>query len=257
MRKRGLVSLTLVGAAFCFLLLWPHSGVAKGPRKGRLLYLTLSAGFKHASVPHSREVVKKIADDSGAFEVTLAEDVSPFTAENLKNYDAVMFYTTGELPMSDEQKAAFLNFVRSGHGFVGVHSATDTFYKWPEYGKMIGGYFDQHPWHQEVTVDVTDPKSKLVQFLGTSFRMNDEIYQYRDFDPKTSHVLLKLDPSSVDLTKPNVHKRDYGWPVTWTRKEGKGRVFYTGLGHEDAVWNDSRYQTLLLNGIKWAMGKVK
>src|SRR5207248_2870980 len=152
-------------------------------------------------------------------------DVSPFTEEGLKPYDAVMFYTTGELPMTDDQKKAFIDFIRAGHGFIGVHSATDTFYKWPEYGKMVGGYFDDHPWHQQVTIDMVDPQSKLVKFLGNSFQVNDEIYQIRDFDPATSHVLLKLDPASVDLTMKNVHKRDYGWPIAWTRAEGKGRVF--------------------------------
>ncbi len=246
----ALILATAVCGAF---LSQPQPGHAQKPAKGRLLYLTLSAGFKHASVAPSRAIVKEIGEKSDAFETTVAEDVSPFTAENLKNYDAVMFYTTGELPMTDEQKAAFIDFIRSGHGFVGVHSATDTFYKWADYGELIGGYFDDHPWHQMVTIDVVDPQSSLVNFLGKSFQISDEIYQIRDFKADTSHVLLKLDPASVDLNKKNVHRRDYGWPVAWTRMMGEGRVFYTGLGHEDAVWNDPRYQTLLLNGIKWVM----
>jgi type 1 glutamine amidotransferase len=153
--------------------------------------------------------------------------------------------------MTDEQKAAFIDFVRSGHGFVGVHSATDTFYKWPEYGDLVGGYFDGHPWHQLIMVEVVDPQSKLVNFLDKSFQVSDEIYQIKDFKADTSHVLLKLDPASVDLNKESVHRRDYGWPLAWTRMMGKGRVFYTALGHEEAVWNDPRYQTLLLNAIRW------
>jgi uncharacterized protein len=229
-------------------------GVAQG--KGRLLYLTLSAGFKHDSVPLSREIVPQIAKDSTAFDVTLADDVTPFTADNLKNYDAVMFYTTGELPMDAQQKEAFIQFVRAGHGFVGVHSATDTFYMWPEYLELIGGYFNDHPWHQNVTVKVEDPSNPIVSGWGSSsFQIDDEIYQISDFQYRDSHVLLRLDPSSVDLNKSGVRRRFYGWPLAWTRNDGKGRVFYTALGHEQAVWKDPRYQQMLLNGIKWAMGR--
>ncbi len=246
MRKCTILFLLLITMA-------AETGLARGNKKGKLLYLTLSAGFKHGSVPLSRDIVKEIGDKSGAFETTLAEDVTPFTAENLKNYDAVMFYTTGELPMTDEQKNAFIHFIKSGHGFVGVHSATDTFYMWKEYGDLIGGYFNGHPWHQEVAVDVADPTSPLVSSLDKSFQIKDEIYQIDDFRDGSSHVLLKLDPKSVDLKKPGVHQRYYGWPLAWTRMDGRGRVFYTALGHEDAVWKDERFQKFLLNGIKWAM----
>ncbi len=113
-----------------------------------------------------------------------------FTKENLKNYAAVMFYTTGELPFTDEEKSALVDFLQSGHGFVGVHSATDTLYEWGVYNKIIGGYFNDHPWHQLVTVDVVDPNSKLVSSLGKSFQITDEIYQIADFQADTSHVLL-------------------------------------------------------------------
>ncbi len=257
MRKHGLPLLTFALAVGCVLLVRPDRGLSRPPRERRLLYLTLSAGYKHAVVPFSRDVVKEIGDKSGAFETTVTEDVTPFTADNLKNYDAVMFYTTGELPMSDDQKKAFMDFIRSGHGFVGVHSATDTFYLWEPYHELIGGYFNDHPWHQLVTVDVVDSSSPIVNFLGKSFQVNDEIYQISDFNVDSSHVLLKLDTSSVDMKKPGVRPRYYGWPIAWTRTVGKGRMFYTSLGHEQDVWKDPRYQELLLNGIKWAMGQIK
>ena len=96
--------------------------------------------------------------------------------------------------------------MRSGRGFLGVHSATDTFYMWPDYGKLIGGYFNEHPWHQKVTVDVAEPASPLVGFLAPSFAVDDEIYQIRDFDAQTSRILLRLDPASVDLDAPNVRR---------------------------------------------------
>lgn len=244
------------------LLVWgyalrPHSARANDRQKGRLLYLTLSAGFRHDTVTPSRDIIKGIGEKSGAFDTTLADDVSGFTAANLRNYDAVMFYTTGELPMTADQKAAFVDFVKSGHGFVGVHSATDTFYMWSDYLDIVGAYFNDHPWHQLVTVDVVDPQSPLVNFLGKSFQVNDEIYQMSDFQTKTSRVLLRLDTSSVDMKNPRVRQRFYGYPLAWTRSVGKGRAFYTALGHEEAVWKSDWFQRLLLNGIRWAMGGSK
>ena len=222
------------------------------PRRSRILYFTHSAGYRHDSIELSQVILRQVGGVSGMFDITSSEDVSEFTVENLARYDAVMFYTTGELPMSGAQKAALLDFVRSGHGFVGVHSATDTYYDWPDYLELIGGYFDGHPWHQSVRIDVADRSNALVSFLGTSLEINDEIYQIRDFDESGSRVLLRLDPASVDLTRDGVHRRSYGWPLAWTRSYGEGRVFYTALGHEAGVWRDSRYQWLLLNAINWA-----
>jgi len=237
--------------SFVLVAIVPQAGYSRADKKGRLLYMTLSKGYKHQTVEISEQIVKEIGEKSGAFDTTVTEDVGAFTKANLKNYDAVMFYTTGELPMSDEEKSALVDFLRSGHGFVGVHSATDTFYTWGTYGDIIGGWFNDHPWHQLVTIDVVDPKSKLVSFLGNSFQVNDEIYQVSDFKAETTRVLLRLDPKSVDLHARGVHTRYYGWPVA-----GKGRVYYNGLGHEEAVWNDPRYQEMLLNGIKWVMRQI-
>jgi uncharacterized protein len=222
----------------------------------RILYFTHSAGYRHDVIATSQAVLKQLGETSRAFKVTTTEDVAAFTAENLRHYAAVMFFTTGELPMSDAQKAALLAFVRSGRGFLGVHSATDTFYMWPEYRKLIGGYFNEHPWHQKVTVDVAEPASPLVGFLAPSFALDDEIYQIRDFDAQTSRILLRLDPASVDLDAPNVHRQDYGWPLAWTRSYGRGRVFYTALGHEEAVWRDPRYQQMLTNAILWTIRRA-
>ena len=111
--------------------------------------------------------------------------------------------------------------------------------------------------HEMVTIEVADSSSPIVGSLGKSFQINDEIYQVSDFQAKDSHVLLRLDPTSVDLKKNGVMHRYYGWPVAWTRSYGKGRVYYNGLGHDDWVWKDARYQDMLLKGIQWAMGQAK
>jgi type 1 glutamine amidotransferase len=221
-------------------------------RVAQVLYFTHSAGYRHEVVPFSQQVLKQLGKESGAFEVTATEDVAALSAPNLRRFAAVIFYTTGELPMSSAQKVALLSFVRSGRGFLGVHSATDTFYRWREYGKLIGGYFDGHPWRQGVTIEVADASSPLVAALAPALRIADEIYQIRDFDDRGSRVLLRLDPASVDLTIDGVHRRGYGWPLAWTRSYGRGRVFYTALGHEEAVWRDARFQQLLVNAVLWA-----
>ncbi len=219
----------------------------------RILYFTYSAGYRHDVIPLSKAILTQLGSNSGVFEVTATEDTSEFSTENLERYAAVMFYTTGELPMSDAQKTALFNFVRSGRGFLGVHSATDTFYTWPDYLDLVGGYFNGHPWHQAVTIEVVDPGDPVVAFLGNFLQIEDEIYQISDFDYRGSHVLLRLDPSSVDLSKTGVHQRFYGWPLAWKRFYGQGRVFYTALGHEASVWQDRRYQRMLTNAILWCM----
>jgi len=246
--------LLISAAAFLLVAGSGYRGIwGKTAKSGKLLYMTLSKGYHHQSVEYSQPILKAMGEKSGAFQVTVTQDVGAFTKENLKSYAAVMFYTTGELPFTDEEKSALVDFLQSGHGFVGVHSATDTLYEWEDYNKIIGGYFNNHPWHQLVTVDVVDPNSKLVSGLGKSFQITDEIYQIADFRADDSHVLLTLDPASVDLTKAGVHRRYYGWPIAWTRMFGKGRVYYNSLGHEQAVWNDPRYQDMLLKAIKWVM----
>jgi hypothetical protein len=218
----------------------------------RVLYFTYSAGYRHDVIPLSAAILTQLGRNSGAFEVIASEDLSEFSTANLERYAAVMFYTTGEIPMSGVQKTALLNFVRSGRGFLGVHSATDTFYAWPDYLDLIGGYFNGHPWHQGVTIEVADAADPVVAFLGNSLQLNDEIYQISDFDYRGSRVLLRLDQGSVDLSKTGVHQRFYGWPLAWKRFFGEGRVFYSALGHEASVWQDPRYQRILTNAILWS-----
>lgn len=228
------------------------SSALAGASPARILYFTRSAGYRHEVIPVSQQVMREIGAAAG-FEIDVTEDVAAFTADNLRRCAAVMFFTTGELPMDEAQKAALTGFVRSGGGFLGVHSATDTFYDWPEYGKLIGGYFNEHPWHEKVRILIADPGDPLVAFLGRSIDLDDEIYQIRDFDAGGSHVLLRLDPASVELSRPEVHPQPYGWPLAWTRSYGQGRVFYTALGHEERVWRDARFQQLMRNAALWTM----
>jgi type 1 glutamine amidotransferase len=221
----------------------------------RVLYVTQSKGFRHQSLPESRDIMKKLGAANG-FDVTLTEEAEKhITPENLKNLDVIVFYTTGELPLSDEQKKAFLDFIRSGKGFVGIHSATDTFYKWPEYGEMIGGYFDGHPWTQNDTVTITnlDPKSPITGHWEESFTLTEEIYQYKEFNKDKVTVTMSLDKSKTDMNKKGVKATEF--PLAWYRDYGKGRVFYTALGHRPEVWRDQRFQKMIVNALKWASGQ--
>jgi uncharacterized protein len=222
----------------------------------RILYVTQSAGFKHDVLPLSAQILQDVGRRAGAFDVTATDDSSLVTRDALARYDAVVFFTTGELPMSADQKAALLEFVRAGKGFVGIHSATDTFYNWPEYGALVGAYFDGHPWHQTVTLRVEDGAHPTTSALPASFALNDEIYQFRNWSRANVHVLVSLDVSSIDLTAPGVNRADRDFALAWTRNEGRGRMFYTALGHEPGVWQDPRFQQHLLGGIRWAMGDL-
>ena len=175
--------------------------------KPHVLYITQAKGFKHSVLPESEKVMQELAAQHG-FEVTVSQQAEQsLTQENLKNFDVVMFYTTGELPLSKEQKAAFLNFIESGKAFIGVHSATDTFYQWPQYGEMIGGYFAAHPWGKfEATIKVDDRQHPATRHLPETFKLDDEIYTFKEFRPGLVKVLMYLDTTGLDLTQKGLEK---------------------------------------------------
>jgi uncharacterized protein len=181
-----------------------------------------------------------------------------YNAKNLNDFDAVLFYTGGELEMNDEQKAALLSFIRDdGKGFVGVHSATITFASWREYGEMLGGYFDEHPWGTfDAPILVEDPNFSGMQQWPKSFVLTDEIYQMKDFSRDKVRVLMRLDATKLDLHNPRVHRKDLDFAVTWAKMYGKGRVYYSTLGHVEQNWDDPRIQKMYFEAIKWAMGLV-
>ena len=225
------------------------------PEPLRVLYFTLSAGYKHEVIPESERILRELGERSGRFSVTVSQNPALLEAGTLVGYDVLMFYTTGELPISAQQKADLIAFVEGGKGFVGVHSASDTFYQWPAYGRMLGGYFDKHPWHEEVTVKVEDRDHPATRHLDERFVITDEIYQFKAWSRADVNVLLSLDTASVDLNKPDVHRTDKDFALAWTRRQGEGRVFYTALGHRPEVWRDPRFQQLLVGGLLWSVGE--
>jgi len=243
------------------------STLSAQPKKKKILAIGAVAGFQHDSVSHALATIEQIGRKSGVYDTYIRTDTQLITkqkipagnAKNLDYFDAVVFYTTGELDMSPQQKKDLLAFIHDdGKGFIGLHSATDTFYEWPEYGEMVGGYFKDHPWGVfEAPVIVEDPNFPGMQNFPREFVFNDEMYQERNFSRDKTHVIARLDASKLDLSNPRVtpeHRADKDFPIIWAKMYGKGRVYYNTLGHREETWDRPDVQNMYLEAIKWALG---
>lgn len=236
-----------------------NNRVVRIGRKRRLLAVGAASGWQHESVSDALAAIDAIGRESGLWETTVRTDAQLLTrrtlkdnAKNLDHFDALFFYTCGDLPLDDEQKQALLGFVRDdGKGLLGAHSATVA--EWPAFVEMIGGRFDGHPWDQlEAVVKVEDRGFPAVRHFPERFRLFDEFYQVRDFSRQGSRVLMSLDLSSVDRTRKDARHDDV--PIAWTRGYGKGRVFYSSLGHPRSSWARADMRLMWLEAVKWAMG---
>ena len=281
----ALLAKSIVGLALIGL-----TATAAEPKK--LLVVTTTTGFRHSSIPTAEKVIAQLGKQSGAFTVeyaqqpgnqpnapkkpkadasqeemdkytgaqakykeaeaewqtALKQNLDKLSAENLKNYDAVVFAnTTGDLPLPDRQ--AFLDWIAEGHAFIGMHSASDTYHGFPPYIEMLGGEFQGHGAQAGVECLVQDPKHPSTKHLGESYCIEqEEMYLIKNYDPSKVHELLTLDKH------PNKKKEAGHFPVTWAKEFGKGKVFYTTLGHREDVWENERYKKHILGGIKWALG---
>ena len=249
------------------------------PKKRRILAIgdVHRKIYQPDAVSHALATIERLGYESGLFDTYIRTDIQLLTkhpiqfAENvavpdannnsvnyktLNDFDAIVFYGIGELELTDQQKADLLSYIRDdGKGFVGVHTAITAFYKWPEYGEMIGGYFDDHPWTIfNAPVIVEDPDFPAMKAFPKTFTARDEIYQVKNFSRDRVRVLARLDASKLDLNNPRVHRKDKDFPVAWARNYGKGRVFYSTFGHMLESWDDPRMQKMWLEAIKWAMG---
>ena len=231
----------------------------------RVLVIAQTKGFEHDSVPDAMATIWKMGHETRLWDATLRTDTELITktdpnARNMKTlnyFDAlVLASTTGELDLTDDQKRDMLSFVHDdGKGFVGVHAALDTNFKWPEYGEMIGGYFNEHPWMTFLAPIVNeDPTFPAVRHFPKAFSKYDEIYQPKDWSRDRVDVLLSLDASKIDLNNPRVHRTDRDFAVAWAKMYGKGRVFYSTLGHTKEAWDDPEIQKMYFEAIKWALG---
>ena len=214
----------------------------------RVLMVTATAGFRHDSISTAEAVMTALSASAGDFTVTITEDLASLRPISLADYHVLFFaLTSGELPLSPEQRNAMLDFVRGGKGFLGVHSASDTLYDWPDYGRLVGAYFKEHPWTQEGTVVVEDRSHPATRGLDERFSLVEEFYTFRENPRGQVQVLLRLDAASVGASG------DY--PLAWAHMYGSGRAYYNALGHFTSTWNDSRFQQQLVGAIRWAAGR--
>jgi uncharacterized protein len=232
-------------------------------RHKQLLAIGEQKGYRHEAVSHALATIERLGRESGFWDTTIRTDTEAltkrkleFNAKNLNDFDAVLLFTGGELEMDAQQKSDFLSFIHDdGKGFVGVHSATITFTNWPEYGEMIGGYFDEHPWGTfDAPILVEDPSFPGMQQWPRAFVLRDEIYQIKNYSRDKVRVLMRLDPTKLDLKNKNVHRSDADFAVAWAKTYGKGRVFYSSLGHVPENWDDPRLQKMYSDAIQWALG---
>jgi type 1 glutamine amidotransferase len=276
---RSILALALIVVSFQL------PAFSQSPKK--LLFLTHAALYKHTSLGPAEKAVTELGK-TGGFEVTTVEgykqdakllDFSFLTPDYLNQFDGVMMMTNGNLPFSDAQKKLLVDFVRGGKALIGAHCASLTFYNYPEFGDMLGGYFNRNlPQGTVAVLKVEDGKHPATKMLGPSWPLVDEFYLFgtapwdaarpddnidvlfknkipMGFSRDRVHVLLSLDTERMDLSKQPHLKRGGDYPQAWTREFGTGRTFYTSLGHRDDIWsNDPVFRAHINGGIRWALG---
>src|SRR6185436_8641716 len=233
--------------------------------KHNLLFIGQANGYQHEAISTAMATFYNLGRSTGLWNTYLRTDCTALTkkplkweAKNINAFDAIVFFTDGELDMDALQKADLLSFVRDdGKGFIGVHSAAITFTGWPEYGEMLGGYFDGHPWGQfNAPLVVEDAKFPGLKNFPPEFSLFDEVYQIKGFSRQNVRVLLSLDAGKLDLTRKGVKRTDNDFAVIWAKNFGKGRVLYNGLGHVPAIWERPDFQKMWLEMVQWSMGLI-
>ncbi len=273
-------------------------GVPAGPlgeprpyhqRSGRPIVLawadyrnTGPGGLQHDSVSHAMAVIERLGYESGAYDTYIRTDSNviskhpvdtkgkPITASslNLDQVDAIFFIGLREIELTDSQKKDLMSFIKDdGKGIVAAHAADTAFidgqgasdYKgWPEWGKMMGGWFVQHPWYiVEAPVIVENPNFPGVKHLPAVFPLEEEYYETKDFSRDESDVILRLDTSKLSKTsiydgKP-LRQTDGDFPLAWAKNYGKGRVFYCALGHNTEEWDNPQVYRIYYEALRWAL----
>lgn len=229
----------------------------------RLLVFSRTEGYRHACIDYGKKMLQLMAEKYGLFELEFNDSLTVFVPDSLNRFDAILLNspTGNELP-NPEYRQALLDFVKNGGGLIGLHSATDNFYTWPQGARLLGGVFDQHPWTSNGTwrITIEDKDHPLTQmFQGQDFDINDEIYRIRPFDlRKNCRVLLRLDITDAKTrAAKGVWLSDRDLPVSWIRTFKKGRVFYCSLGHNPHIYWNPTIVAHYLAGIQFALGNWK
>lgn len=216
-----------------------------------VLVFTKTAGFRHESINAGIPAIEQLGEEHG-FDVFQTEDSEQFNQENLSSFDAVIFLNTTLTLFNEEQRNAFKEYIQNGGGFVGIHSASDTEYDWPWYGKLVGAYFDNHPGNPNVRnaiVNRVNADHLSTKDIPENWQRNDEWYNFQEI-PTHTNILLKLDTDSYEGSD---HTGNH--PISWFHEYDGGRAFYTGLGHTSESFTEELFLDHLLGGIRYAMGE--
>lgn len=215
--------------------------------KPQILIFTKTDGFVHESIPAGKEALMEAGRKAG-FVVDTTSNASFFQEEVLKKYNAVVFLNTTGNVLNKDQQAIFEEYIRKGNGFVGIHSAADTEYEWPWYGKLVGAYFQSHPEIQEATINVVDHEHPSIVHLPKLWEREDEWYNYKNFNPAVT-VLATLNEESYDGGENGEFH-----PIAWYHLYDGGRAFYTGGGHTSESYKEAAFLEHIIKGISWAIG---
>ncbi|MEA2762845.1 MAG: cytochrome c, partial [Gemmatimonadaceae bacterium] len=241
------VPLALLLASLCVPV------AARSQDSSRVLVFSKTAGFRHSSIPNGIAAIRKLGQENG-FAVDATEDAGAFTSKNLARYRAVVFLnTTGDV-LDAPQQDDFERYIQAGGGYVGVHSATDTEYDWPWYGRLAGAWFNGHPGDPNVqkgTYHVLDKNHGPTQGMPDQFDREDEFYNFKSIDP-TIHVLVEIDEKSYHGGTNGDHH-----PMSWYHDFDGGRAWYTNMGHTEASYSEPLFVQHLLGGLRYAMGTGK
>lgn len=213
-----------------------------------ILVYSRTAGFRHSSIPDGIKCLQEIGGANGMV-VDATEDPTQFTDANLEKYAAVVFLSTTGDVLDADQQGAFERFIRKGRGYVGVHAASDTEYEWPWYGKLVGGYFKNHPAIQDASIDVCDHLNLSTAHLPARWDRHDEWYNFRENPRPGVHVLATLDETSY---KDGNMGADH--PTVWCHLYDGGRSWYTAGGHTEESFTEPAFRKHLEGGLRWAAG---
>jgi len=215
--------------------------------KDEVLVFTKTEGYRHGSIEVGVASIKSLGLEHG-FNVSHTEDATIFSADKLKQFDAVIFLsTTGDVLNEDQQKA-FEQFIKQGGGYMGIHGAADTEYDWPWYGKLVGAYFMSHPKITEASIVKVNNTHASCVHLPEHFVREDEWYNYKSINPDIN-VLLKLDETSYEGGENGANH-----PIAWYHEFDGGRSFYTGGGHTKTSYSEPDFRQHLLGGILYSLG---
>ena len=219
----------------------------------RILVFSKTEGFRHSSIEVGISAIQALGETNG-FNVDTTEDAMAFTESNLNNYDAVVFLNTTKNVLNNEQQDAFKGFIQAGGGFVGIHSATDTEYDWPWYGRLVGAYFLSHPNNPNVRTGmfrVLDKDHESTHGLPDRVKREDEFYNFKSINPDIK-VLVDIDESSYEGGTNGDHH-----PMSWYHEYDGGRAWYTAMGHTEETYSEPFFLQHLLGGIRYAIGSEK